>query len=86
MTLGKICGLCSLGAFIFSIALAVGWETRDYETIHKPMAQAMWAWVQYDKCRESCERDQLAVCAKMDVPPEDCPIDCSRCDVYKEKE
>lgn len=86
MSLSRICGLCTLGALLFSIALGVGWETRDYELQHKPMAQAMWAWIEYDKCRDATEEAQLKVCKSLQIPPERCPIDLSQCDKYKEKE
>lgn len=86
MSLAKICGLCTLGALAFTIVLGVGWETRDYESVHKPMAQAMWAWVEYDKCRDDVKIAQLKVCKELQIPPEQCPINLEQCDKYKERE
>ena len=70
---------------VFGYLVEGGISDWDYHTQHKPMAQAMWAWIEFDKCLKACEEDQLAICAKVGVPHEQCPIDCTRCDVYKEK-
>ena len=45
----------------------------------------MWAWIEYDKCRDDVEKAQLKVCASLNVPPERCPINLEQCDKYKEK-
>lgn len=76
----------AFAAVALPILGAGAWQSWDYQFAHKPMAQAMWAWVEYDKCCENTRTAQLAVCKKLGVPEDECPIDLSQCDRYKEKD
>ena len=73
-------------AAVCTLLLGWGWMAKDYEMEHKPQAQEMWAWVQYDKCRDDVEVAQRKVCTDLQIPHEQCPIDLSQCDKWKEKE
>lgn len=83
--------LTTLGEIVFcaTISVALLWEGRDYELKHKPMAQARWAYIEFLRCVEECENDQLAMCRKTkpNATLEECRelIDCSRCDKFKEE-
>lgn len=87
MTLGKVCTLCGLSAFLFGIVFAGAWEIEDYERDHKPRAQAEWAYIAYLRCLEDCREDKLAMCRQLrpDATEEECEIKCPRCDKFKEE-
>lgn len=89
MSLSKVCGVCSLAVLLFGFVLAGGWEIKDYERTHKPMAQAAWAWIAFKDCIDNCRADQISICRKLkpEATLAECEekIDCSRCDVYKEE-
>ena len=78
--------MLTVAAIALPIVGAGAWQTWDYEFRHKPMSQAMWAWVEYERCRDTVREAQLRICKDMQVPEEQCPIDLSQCDKYKEKE
>ena len=67
-----------------SVLVGGGWLAKDYQLEHKPMSQAMWAWIEFDKCRDSVKEAQLKVCLDLQIPEEQCPINLEQCDKYKQ--
>lgn len=68
------------------LGVAGAWEIRDYEWIHKPLAEKMLKQFEYAECVRNCEDDQRALCERLGVEPDECEIDCSRCRQYLDEE